>query len=152
MNQHPITIRAVIFDLGRVLVNIDSRLLVEKLFKGMDAANVQELGRRTMSDPSMIEFNCGRMSFSDFHYNMCETYDLELDLEAFTELWCQIFYTMEGMKELVAKIAPHIKIGLLSDTDPVHWNFICRRWSWIGAINQPTLSFEVGTMKPNPAI
>lgn len=145
-------IQAVIFDLGRVLVNIDNQLLVEKLFKGLEAADPQELGRKTMAHPAMVEFNTSRMDPQIFHRRMCECYRLDMDFEAFTSLWCAIFFTMKGMRELLEKIPPRITIGLLSDTDPVHWNFIRRCWPWIDAIKKPTLSFEVGAMKPNPAI
>ena len=145
-------IQAVIFDMGRVLVDIDSKLLVEKLFKGLDASDLQELGRKTMAHPAMVKFNTGRMDAQTFHRRMCESYGLELSFEAFTSLWCAIFVTMKGMRELLERIAPRITIGLLSDTDPVHWSFIRRRWAWIDAIEKPTLSFEVGVMKPQAGI
>ena len=145
-------IHAVIFDMGRVLVDIDSKLLVEKLFKGLDASDLQELGRKTMAHPAMVKFNTGRMDAQTFHRCMCESYGLELSFEAFTSLWCAIFVTMKGMRELLEKIPPHITVGLLSDTDPVHWSFIRRRWAWIDAIEKPTLSFEVGVMKPQAGI
>jgi FMN phosphatase YigB (HAD superfamily) len=148
----PPDIQAVIFDMGRVLVDIDSNLLVEKLFKGLDASDLQELGRKTMAHPAMVKFNTGRMDAQTFHGCMCESYGLELSFEAFTSLWCAIFVTMKGMRELLEKIPPHITVGLLSDTDPVHWDFIRRRWPWIDAIKKPTLSFEVGAMKPHAAI
>ena len=145
-------IQAVIFDMGRVLVDIDSNLLVEKLFKGLDASDLQELGRKTMAHPAMVKFNTGRMDPQTFHRRMCESYGLELSFEAFTSLWCAIFVTMKGMRELLEKIPPRITVGLLSDTDPVHWDFIRRRWPWIDAIKKPTLSFEVGAMKPQAGI
>lgn len=145
-------IEAVIFDLGRVLVAIDNTLLVERIFKGLNTSCLQELGRRTMSDPAMVEFNSGRMSPEDFYHAMCRTYDLDLEFGQFTSLWCAIFYAMDGMEALVAQIRPHIRIGLLSDTDPLHWNHIKTTWPWIGAIQNPTLSYETGVMKPAPAI
>ena len=145
-------IRAIIFDLGRVLVNIDNKLLVEKLFKGLDADNLQELGRKTMGDPAMVEFNCGRMPAEEFYRRMCETYRLDLSFQAFQTLWCEIFYSMDGMKDLVGSISKKMTVGLLSDTDPIHWGSICSRWPWIAAIKNPTLSYEVGVMKPNAAI
>ena len=44
-------IEAVIFDLGRVLVAIDDRLLTERLFKGLDAADSHEVARATIKTP-----------------------------------------------------------------------------------------------------
>lgn len=145
-------IRAVIFDLGRVLVNIDNTLLVEKLFKGFNAENLQELGRQTMRDPAMVEFNCGRIPPEEFHRRMRERYQLNLEFDTFKKLWCEIFYPMDGMEELVGQVSEKVTVGLLSDTDPIHWNFIRTRWPWIGGVEIPTLSYEVGSMKPEAAI
>lgn len=145
-------IHAVIFDLGRVLVNIDNGFLVENLFRGMQAADLQELGQKTMRDPAMIEFNTGRIEAAEFHRHMCDHWGLEPDFEVFKKLWCQIFYTMDGMETLITQIAPTVRIGLLSDTDPIHWNYIKTTWPWIGKIANPTLSYEVGVMKPDKGI
>lgn len=144
-------IQAVIFDMGRVLINIDNKMLVEKLFKGLDSDNLQELGRRTMGDPAMVEFNSGRIAAHEFHRRMCQTYQLDLSFEAFKSLWCETLYRMDGMEDLVASLSQKMTVGLLSDTDPIHWCSICSRWPWIAAIKNPTLSYEVGVMKPNAA-
>jgi putative hydrolase of the HAD superfamily len=145
-------IQAILFDMGRVLVDIDNHLLVEKLFKNLSVTDVQELGRKTMGHPAMVEFNTGRMDPRRFHRHMCENFQLDVDYEGFTSLWCEIFKTMEGMEELVATISPQITIGLLSDTDPIHWDHIRSTWPWVGDIQNPTLSYEIGVMKPDPAI
>lgn len=145
-------IEAIIFDMGRVLVDIDNHLLVEKLFKNLNVDDPQELARKTMGHPAMVEFNTGRMDPQTFHRHMCESFELDMDFEAFTSLWCKIFRTMEGMEQLLEKIPPRVTIGLLSDTDPVHWDHIRATWPWIGRIKCPTLSYKVGVMKPNPEI
>ena len=152
MIDKPVDIQAVIFDLGRVLVNIDNTLLVKKLSKGLEAADLQELARKTMRDPAMVAFNTGRIGPEEFYWRMCETYRLEPDFETFKRLWCEIFYTMDGMEDLVSSLNSRLVIGLLSDTDPIHWEHIQTTWPWIGRIKKPTLSYEVGVMKPNAAI
>jgi putative hydrolase of the HAD superfamily len=100
----------------------------------------------------MAEFNTGRIGVAEFHRRMCARYELSMDLDTFKRLWCEIFYTMEGMEELVGQIKQTIIIGLLSDTDPIHWNHIRTTWPWIAAIANPTVSYEIGVMKPNPEI
>jgi FMN phosphatase YigB (HAD superfamily) len=152
VTDNPKTIQAIIFDMGRVLVDIDNALLVEKLFTGLNASDPQELGRKTMADPAMVAFNTGQMDPEAFHARMCDTYQLELDFETFKRLWCEIFFTMDGMEKLVGRISNKTRVGLLSDTDPIHWTYIRTTWPWIDAIKKPTLSYQVGVMKPNPAI
>ena len=145
-------IEAVIFDLGRVLVAIDNTLLVEQLFKGLDTHDPQELGRKTMSDPAMVEFNSGWITPETFYEKMRKTWHWDLSFDAFRDLWCRIFVTMDGMEQLVAQLHNNLTVGLLSDTDPLHWNHIITTWPWIGHIQNPTLSYRVGVMKPNPEI
>ncbi|MBN1982355.1 MAG: HAD family phosphatase [Chitinivibrionales bacterium] len=145
-------IQAIIFDLGRVLVAIDNTLLAEQLFKGLDAGDLQELGRKTMSDPAMVEFNSGRIGPEDFYRQMQRTYHWDLSFDEFCRLWCRIFYTMDGMEPLVTQLNRHVRLGLLSDTDPIHWRHIITTWPWLDIFKKPTLSFQVGVMKPNPAI
>jgi putative hydrolase of the HAD superfamily len=146
------TIEAVIFDLGRVLVAIDDTLLVERLFKGLDAGDTQQLARRTMSAPAMVEFNTGRIDAQAFYERMRHAYQWDFDFNTFCELWCRIFYPMEGMQDLVMQLRGTVKLGLLSDTDPVHWNHIITTWPWISVFEKPTLSYQVGVMKPEPPI
>ncbi len=151
MDNQPF-IQAVIFDLGRVLVAIDNTLLVEQLFKGLDTDDPQELGRKTMSDPAMVEFNSGWITAETFYDKMRAAYQWDINFEEFRPLWCRIFVTMDGMEELVMRLRRNVKLGLLSDTDPLHWNHIITTWPWIGEIENPTLSYQIGVMKPNPQI
>lgn len=146
------TIEAVIFDLGRVLVAIDNTLLVEQLFKGLDTGDLQELARQTMSNPAMVEFNSGRITPEQFYDKMRTTYHWDLSFDRFRQLWCRIFYPLDGMEELVTQLRGKVKLGLLSDTDPLHWNHIITTWPWITVFENPTLSYQVGVMKPNPTI
>jgi len=140
-------IKAIIFDLGRVLVAIDNTVLVEKLFNGFDENN-PDFVYKTMKNEPMIKFNSGRTSPKQFYHQMSDMFNIPMDYTAFLAVWSSIFCTMEGMEELVMQLKNNVRIGLLSDTDPIHWNHIITTWPWIGEIKKPTLSFEVGIMKP----
>jgi len=148
------SIEAVIFDLGRVLVDIDNTLLVERLFTGLNTGDLQELARRTMGDPTMVEFNTGRIDVETFYSRMRQAYRWEIDFDTFKQLWCRIFVPMDGMEQLITqlRVRSSVKLGLLSDTDPVHWHHIITTWPWIGVFEKPTLSYQLGVMKPDPAI
>lgn len=140
-------IEAVIFDLGRVLVGIDNDVMVEKLFAHIGTDDPQ-LVARTMQSSHMIDLCSGRIDLQGFHRQMSETYQSDLSFDAFKELWCSIFYTMNGAEELLADLDGTVKLGLLSDTDAVHWHYLKDRWPWLETIPKPTLSYEVGLMKP----
>ncbi|MDH4202877.1 MAG: HAD family phosphatase [Phycisphaerae bacterium] len=146
-------IRAVIFDLGGgVLVNMDSAPLKEKLYVNLNPDEIGEPERHFLRNPIMVSFNRGQTTPEEFFRRTCERYRLDLDFETFKDLWCDMFWTMDGMEELVGRVSKKATIGLLSDTDPLHWNYIRTTWPWINRIKKPTLSFEVGVMKPDAAI
>ena len=56
------------------------------------------------------------------------------------------------MSEMLSKLSKEYKIGLLSDTDPIHWQFVLKNYVFLQSIENPTLSFEAGYMKPHPEL
>ena len=77
---------------------------------------------------------------------------IELEYDDFNRIRGEIFSPVEGMHELVAEIASdgRAKLGLLSDTDEVHWGHLRRDYPVFDRFPRPTLSFEIGRMKPDP--
>ncbi len=144
-------IQAVIFDLGRVLVAIDNRFMVEKLFGHIDSDD-PELVEKTMKSRMMIDLCLGHIGMEEVHESMCRDGHLDMPFDEFKTLWQSIFYTMDGAEELLTQLNGTVKLGLLSDTDAVHWDYIRKHWPWLEIIEHPTLSFELGLMKPDPAI
>ena len=57
---------------------------------------------------------------------------------------------MPGMEELFREVAGRYRVGILSDTDPLHWHAIRTMMPWLEAVERPTLSYEVGYLKPHP--
>ncbi|MHC4551833.1 MAG: HAD-IA family hydrolase [Planctomycetota bacterium] len=145
------TIEAVIFDLGRVLVAIDNQAMVKELFSHIGTDDPQ-LAAKTMKSSHMIDLCSGRIDLEEFHRRMSAAYNSDLGFAEFKDLWCSIFYTMEGAEELLRELDGTVTLGLLSDTDAVHWNYIKNRWPWLEMIPRPTLSYAVGLIKPDPAI
>lgn len=131
---------------------MDSAPLKEKLYVNLNPDEIGEPERHFLRNPIMVSFNRGQTTPEEFFRRTCERYRLDLDFETFKDLWCDMFWTMDGMEELVGRVSKKATIGLLSDTDPLHWNYIRTTWPWINRIKKPTLSFEVGVMKPDAAI
>jgi HAD superfamily hydrolase (TIGR01509 family) len=80
---------------------------------------------------------------------MKKKYSLELDFTEFFRQWCDVFDPMDGMDRLITELHGKVRLGLLSDTDPLHWDYIRRRFKFIAMIDEPTLSFQTGFRKPS---
>ncbi len=144
-------VQAVVFDLGRVLVGLDfTRGLPGRLAGGSGPASDAAL-RRVLADPTFADFSTGRIPPAEFHRRMEARFGLGLGFEEFRRQWCDIFLPSPGMEALVRELAGEgVPLGLLSDTDPLHWAFELAENPWLGLIPRPTLSFEIGLLKPHP--
>lgn len=145
-------IKTVIFDLGGVMVTLDTG---GELFGGL----MRELGLDPASamstfwnTPDAIAYMVGEISPETFYEKTREQYGLTLSYDAFTRAWCDLFHPMTGMAELFARLAKGCRIGVLSDTDPLHWRRIKELVPCLQTVERPTLSYEVGCLKPAPAM
>lgn len=140
-------IRGIIFDLGRVLVGIDSS---RGLLGYLGINDPQELKRLT-SDPIFHDYNAGIISAQEFHREVCRCFSLEMDFAEFCHVWCDFFYPHEDMFTLISGLKEQYALGLLSDTDPLHWGHICKSYPVIPQVfKTPSLSYEIGALKPDP--
>lgn len=146
------SIKTVIFDLGRVLVDVH----VERLagfFRRHDATcDIQQTLSRVMTEPVMAQFNTGQLDPQAFYRAMCRRLGQRLSFDEFVLRWCDIFSPMAGMEEVVAALAGTVRLGLLSNTDPLHWHHIQTQYPLIRYFPAVTLSFKVGVLKPHRMI
>jgi glucose-1-phosphatase len=141
---------AVIFDLGRVLVGVDTT-------RGLWDRILQAMGRDNKDTPQGREwlgiyqrFATGKISPRDFHPEVCRLLGEDLSWEKFQAGWCDVFYTLPGAEQLLRDVMARLPVGLLSDTDPLHWAFELENHPWLRMIENPSLSFNIGVMKPSP--
>lgn len=146
------SIKAVIFDLGRVLVDVNIQRLQRFFLEQTAAHDSQEALGRIMTNPVMAQYSRGQVDSRQFHRTLCSQYDLKLSFEEFAACWCDIFSPMKGMEDIVEALSKKVKLGLLSDTDPLHWEHIQSHYPLMGYFIRPTLSFQVGMTKPAKGI
>ena len=145
-------IGGIIFDLGRVLVDIDVGHYASEVLKHVAVGDASATIRAIMADELIAKFNKGRINPEDFHKALCEKYGADIDYSEFVRLWCSIFRPMEGIEALVGQLRGRTALGLLSNTDVLHWEYLVREYSVVRSFENPTLSFVVGEMKPSPEI
>ncbi|MBN1126098.1 MAG: HAD family phosphatase [Sedimentisphaerales bacterium] len=143
---------AVIFDLGRVLVDVDIHKLSRNVLARLPEEDPEQVVEQIMKDDLMVRYNTGRISSEKFHTSLCEKFGLTVGFEEFARLWCGIFSPMNGMEEIVRRLERNVRLGLLSDTDPLHWDYLSGNFPFLSVFSQPTLSYQVGVMKPHKEI
>lgn len=145
-------VKAVIFDLGRVVVNLHpERGLFGKFFSGEKVFNEENL-TKVMQDKHIKELMRGKLSSKDFHLYMNEKFSLDMDYEDFARSWSNIFTLNQGTADLIFELSGKIKLGVLSDTDEIHWTRVKTDYDVLSLIPNPTLSFQTGFAKPEKDI
>lgn len=145
-------IKAVIFDLGRVIVPFDfNRGYVRlALLCGIPAA---EIPRRIAPTGLVERFESGGIEPRDFVRELSKHLNLDTSYETFCEIWSSIFLPHTLIPEsMVEGIARNYRLVLLSNTNAIHFEMLRENYPLLRHFHSFVLSYEVGAMKPLPLI
>ena len=145
-------IKAVIFDIGRVLLDVN---LTKGVFKFLDlpkGATDLKILNELLDDQVFVEFSKGVISSHDFYDDFRAKTDLNLSYDEFVYHWQNIFKPIDGMALLCSQLSEKYEIGILSDIDTLHWKAVQNELVIFKKVKKPTLSYEVGYMKPQREI
>jgi FMN phosphatase YigB (HAD superfamily) len=146
------SIKAVIFDLGRVIVPFDFNrgyIRMEALC-GIPAA---EIPKRIAPTGLVQRFESGGIEPRDFVRELSSHLNLDTSYENFCEIWSSIFLPHTLIPEaMLAGIAAKYPLVLLSNTNAIHFEMIRENYPLLRHFHSLVLSYEVGAMKPLPLI
>jgi FMN phosphatase YigB (HAD superfamily) len=147
-------IRAIIFDIGRVLVRVDIRQVQVGLTKGL-SLTPEELWSAIEKDPRWPDWQEGRMSAPDWHLNLCQRLGVALDFDHFTKVWNSALDPKPIQPDsLFERLSGCYRLGLLSNTDPIHVAHLESSYGFFRHFPKPVriYSCSVGASKPDPLI
>lgn len=148
------SIRAIIFDIGRVLVRVDIRQAQVGLANGLPLTP-EELWSAIENDPHWRDWQEGRMSPRDWHLNLCKRLGLSLDFEKFTKVWDSALDPVPiHPNQLFEDLSKYYRLGLLSNTDPIHVARLESTYDFFRYFPRPVrvYSCAIGVCKPDPLI
>jgi glucose-1-phosphatase len=147
-------LRAVIFDIGRVLIRVDIQRVKSALAQGLPL-RPEELWSAIEKDPRWPDWQEGRISPRDWHLNLCKRFNLSLDFEQFKQVWNSALDPDPIHKaSLFASLSKSHRLGLLSNTDPIHVEKLESTYDFFDYFPKAvrTYSCSVGASKPDPLI
>lgn len=145
-------IKAVIFDLGRVIVPFDFQRGYSRLAP-LCAIPAAEIPRRLAATGLVERFESGGIEPHDFVQQLSKHLKLETTYENFCEIWSSIFLPDTLIPEaMIQAIARKYRLLLLSNTNAIHFAMLRENYPSLRHFHALVLSFEVGAMKPLPAI
>nr|WP_075010284.1 HAD family phosphatase [Stigmatella aurantiaca] len=141
--------RALIFDLGNVLVFHDNGLLFHRL--GARAGlPPQEVAQR-LTGAGWTAANRGQLDAEGIRRDVCGALGVELPLEEFAPLWSSHFTVHEAVLPSVEALEGRVKRVLLSNTNVLHVAYLRPRLPLLQRFDAVLMSCEVGLVKPEPA-
>lgn len=146
--------RALISDLGNVLLHFDHRLIGRRLKEHFpdarhDEASVQRFWKLVQ------DFESGAVGTKDFFTVVAELLGIPgaLDEEKFRELWGDIFWPNTALLDILAQLRGKLTLVLLSNTNPLHIAFAKERFPEVFKnFHHCVFSYEIGCGKPDPRI
>ena len=151
--------RFIYFDLGNVLIHFDHAIACRQMAAVSSTASrtitAQQVREAVFESPLANQFESGQVTGDEFYAQFCEALKVKPDRAALERASNQIFWPNLSMKPLVAALmAARWKVGILSNTNLWHWQYILE--GHFGpvpaAFDVLALSFELGVMKPEPRI
>jgi FMN phosphatase YigB (HAD superfamily) len=143
--------KAIIFDLGRVLVNFDFQRGYRAL-EGLCPYPAAEIPKRLAGSGLVEQFESGLIEPRDFVAQMSAALDLTIEYQSFCEIWSSIFTETLVPEEMLEGLAKRYRLVLLSNTNVIHFEGLRVSHPMLRHFHDLVLSYEVKAMKPQPEI
>lgn len=144
--------RAVIFDIGRVLVRVDVSRAMSGLAQGISLAP-EQIWSSLEKDPRWPDWQEGRMTPRDWHLHLAKRLGGSLTFEQFTEVWNRALDPQPIQDGgFLEKLGKRYRLALLSNTDPIHVAHLESSYDFMRYFPARIYSCGVGSSKPNPLI
>jgi len=141
-------IKAVIFDLGNVLVNYDVKKASRRF---SEAGGISELRIWAHFFLSKFEqaYTRGELSTYEFYREACKVFKKPVSYKTFKYYWNDIFWENPGMGKLLARIKKRYPLYLISNTNALHFTHIKKQFKILRHFKKVFPSHEVGARKPD---
>jgi FMN phosphatase YigB (HAD superfamily) len=147
-----VKIQAILFDLGKVLVDFNFDTGIQALHSACSIS-------RTQLEDVLWDENCirryerGEISTSEFYSYLCETANLKMDLAGFCQTWSSVFLPdLIVSEDLLSALKRRYPLILVSNTNEVHIDFVRSNYRLLDYFDHHVLSYEVGSLKPDRKI
>ena len=150
-------IKAVFFDLGKVLLQFDHNDIVRRLLSrtSLEGGRAEGLFRFLFDSKEGLcnRYDEGTISSGDFFHEIDTMFTLGMGYDEFAPLWNDIFTENTDVAGLMQQVRSAGRpVYLLSNVNELHWKFVKGRFPALSRMDGWVLSCEVKSKKPAPAI
>lgn len=151
MIQPPVEV--ILYDLGNVILPFNHFQIAEKLSRFSERKEFQDPPKMfsylfDFEKGAVNGYEVGKVSSLEFFQSLREFLQLSLSFEDFIPIWNEIFIEDQEVSQIILSQKGRWKLGLLSNTNPLHFDYVLARFSIIRVFDRWILSHEVGFKKP----
>jgi putative hydrolase of the HAD superfamily len=147
-------IKAIIFDLGNVLVDFDHTIAAKRISLYCNK-NDQEIYDLIFYSPETILFEEGKISAQDFYQRVSKRLGLNLEFNTFVSIWNEIFFLSAKNRqvlELASGLRQHYRLGVITNINCLHFDYLKNNFDILKTFDVLFTSFELGVIKPKQEI
>jgi putative hydrolase of the HAD superfamily len=143
---------AIVFDLGKVLLNFDYAVAVRRLL-AQSKCTLTELLNLINQSPLLLEYERGTLTTTAFYEKVRKVSGYEGSFEAFQEMFGDIFTPIPEMVQLHADlVARGYPVFIFSNTNDMAVRYIRGHFPFFSRFDGYVFSYEHASMKPEAAL
>jgi putative hydrolase of the HAD superfamily len=146
-------IKNIIFDLGNVLVNVEYQRFIDKLkLYGVDDDTYKNFFKG--AHYRLLGYESGEISTEDFIKKCISGLNIDMSFKEYADAFNDMFSEIPQMSNLVKLLKSnyHYKLYLLSNTSPLHFDYITEKFQYINLLDNFALSYKLKSLKPEDNI
>jgi glucose-1-phosphatase len=143
-----VTPKAVVFDLGKVLVDFDYSIAARRI-AARGKLTVPQIAQFIAQSPLFFQYESGVITTQQFYDEICRATGFQGDIAEFSGCFADIFTPMEPMVELHATLRRRgLPTYIFSNTNELAAEHIRRNFPFYANFDGHILSYQHGSMKP----
>ncbi len=145
-------IKAVLFDLGNVVVAFDFKLAYARMAEQC-GCKPEEVTARIRATGLVGPFERGEIAAEPFVRELCAALRVNVTYRQFCEWWSGVFLPETLVPEaLLEDLASRYRLLALSNTNPIHFAMLQEAYPLLRHFDDYVLSYQVGAAKPEAKI
>lgn len=146
-------IKGFLFDLGNVIIPFSNYLAIHEV-KPYSKKTVKEIYDIFLESAVVNKFSEGKLTPEDFFEKIKDILEISIDFKFiyFKKIWNNIFSEDIRMTKLIKKISKNYKIGIISNINKLHYEYIRNKFKIFKEVDEIILSYKVGCQKPDKKI